>query len=206
MHSESSHFRSFPTNCKIFSLSTSLPPTLFLGEVSEWMKVDREKKKIYSCSISLCRLAHSFYLYTSYIYRISYLFYTYLSFILHSLSFSRLGLWFWFLLEAIHLNWMKFDRYSLVDMYCINRRNSICYIRTNLISIENVYFENFQIVNVELNRGWNSRLGFSLRNEPNTDQTYIRAIYPESVAAKDGRLKVGDQILAVSILLLLCVR
>lgn len=55
-----------------------------------------------------------------------------------------------------------------------------------------------QIITVELNRGWNSRLGFSLQNEPNTNQTYIRAIYPESVAAKDGRLRVGDQILMVS--------
>lgn len=29
-------------------------------------------------------------------------------------------------------------------------------------------------------------------------QTYISAIYSDSVAAKDGRLKVGDQILMVS--------
>lgn len=55
-----------------------------------------------------------------------------------------------------------------------------------------------QIITVELSRGWNSRLGFSLRNEPNSMQTTISAIYNDSVAAKDGRLRVGDKILMVS--------
>lgn len=48
-----------------------------------------------------------------------------------------------------------------------------------------------------MSRGWNSRLGFSLRNEPNSMQTTISAIYSDSVAAKDGRLRVGDKILMV---------
>jgi hypothetical protein len=48
---------------------------------------------------------------------------------------------------------------------------------------------------VELTRGWNSRLGFSLQGDG--CQTYISTIYADSVAAKDGRLQVGDQILMV---------
>lgn len=49
---------------------------------------------------------------------------------------------------------------------------------------------------VELNRGWNSRLGFSLQQEGH--QTIITAIYANSVAARDGRLKTGDVIVEVS--------
>lgn len=60
------------------------------------------------------------------------------------------------------------------------------------------YLFEFQIITVELNRGWNSRLGFSLQTNSNTKQTVISAIYSNSVAAKDGRLRVGDQILMVS--------
>ena len=48
---------------------------------------------------------------------------------------------------------------------------------------------------VELTRGWNSRLGFSLQGDDR--HTYISAIYPDSVAAKDGRLQAGDQVLMV---------
>lgn len=48
---------------------------------------------------------------------------------------------------------------------------------------------------VELTRGWNSRLGFSLQG--NNGHTYISAIYANSVAAKDGRLQVGDFVLMV---------
>ena len=51
-----------------------------------------------------------------------------------------------------------------------------------------------------MNRGWNSRLGFSIQSRD--DKTVIVAIYAESVAAKDGRLKIGDQILKVIIILL----
>lgn len=48
---------------------------------------------------------------------------------------------------------------------------------------------------LELNRGWNSRLGFSLQQQG--DQTIISAIYADSVAAKDGRLKIGDVVVEV---------
>jgi len=49
---------------------------------------------------------------------------------------------------------------------------------------------------VELTRGWNSRLGFSLQPEGN--RTVISVVHPDSVAAKDGRLKQGDVLLMVS--------
>lgn len=58
--------------------------------------------------------------------------------------------------------------------------------------------DGYKIIAVELNRGWNSRLGFSLQYNPDTKQTFISAIYNDSVAAKDGRLRVGDQILRVN--------
>lgn len=57
---------------------------------------------------------------------------------------------------------------------------------------------NLQIITVELSRGWNSRLGFSLRSESNCKHTIVSAIYSDSVAAKDGRLKVGDRIVMVN--------
>ncbi|XP_050690463.1 mucin-17-like isoform X1 [Eriocheir sinensis] len=53
-----------------------------------------------------------------------------------------------------------------------------------------------ELVTLELNRGWNSRLGFSLQQQGN--QTIITAIYADSVAARDGRLKVGDVIVEVN--------
>jgi hypothetical protein len=49
---------------------------------------------------------------------------------------------------------------------------------------------------VELNRGWNSRLGFSLQKQ--NGATVISAIYPDSVASRDGRLRVGDKLIIVS--------
>ncbi|XP_058829684.1 uncharacterized protein LOC131688988 [Topomyia yanbarensis] len=55
-----------------------------------------------------------------------------------------------------------------------------------------------KIFTVELNKRWNSRLGFSLKQDPLTGRTVIRAIYSESVAAKDGRLRVGDQVIMVN--------
>ncbi|EAT39828.1 AAEL008400-PA [Aedes aegypti] len=58
--------------------------------------------------------------------------------------------------------------------------------------------EGNKIFTVELNKGWSSRLGFSLQQEPDTKRTVISAIYSESVAAKDGRLRVGDQLLMVN--------
>lgn len=58
--------------------------------------------------------------------------------------------------------------------------------------------EGYKIISVELNRGWNSRLGFSLQLDQNIKKTVISAIYSDSVAAKDGRLRVGDQLLTVN--------
>lgn len=49
---------------------------------------------------------------------------------------------------------------------------------------------------VELTRGWNSRLGFSLQYENNS--TVISIVHPDSVAAKDGRLKQGDILIMVN--------
>lgn len=55
----------------------------------------------------------------------------------------------------------------------------------------------YQVVIVELNRGWNSRLGFSL--QPSSDGgSFISAIYPDSVASRDGRLRIGDRIINVN--------
>ncbi|PZC75962.1 hypothetical protein B5X24_HaOG205303 [Helicoverpa armigera] len=54
------------------------------------------------------------------------------------------------------------------------------------------------IVTVELNRGWNSRLGFSVQSHPESGQSYISAVYNDSVAARDGRLRRGDVILQVN--------
>ncbi|CAH0714566.1 unnamed protein product, partial [Brenthis ino] len=54
------------------------------------------------------------------------------------------------------------------------------------------------IVTVELNRGWNSRLGFSVQSHPDSGQSYISAVYSDSVAARDGRLQRGDVILQVN--------
>lgn len=65
-----------------------------------------------------------------------------------------------------------------------------------MMSLYFCYF--FQIVTVELNRGWNSRLGFSVQSHPDSGQSYISAVYNDSVAARDGRLRRGDVILQVS--------
>ncbi|XP_063530780.1 uncharacterized protein LOC134741803 isoform X2 [Cydia strobilella] len=54
------------------------------------------------------------------------------------------------------------------------------------------------IMTVELNRGWNSRLGFSVQSHPDSGQSYISAVYSDSVAARDGRLRRGDVILQVN--------
>lgn len=48
---------------------------------------------------------------------------------------------------------------------------------------------------VELTRGWNSRLGFSL--QPEGESTVISVVHPDSVAARDGRLKQGDVLIMV---------
>jgi C-terminal processing protease CtpA/Prc len=54
-----------------------------------------------------------------------------------------------------------------------------------------------QIQTIELNKGWNSRLGFSVGIGAD-GYLVISAIYDDSVAAKDGRLEVGDRVLRVS--------
>uniref|UniRef100_A0A1B6JBW2 PDZ domain-containing protein n=2 Tax=Homalodisca liturata TaxID=320908 RepID=A0A1B6JBW2_9HEMI len=53
-----------------------------------------------------------------------------------------------------------------------------------------------QVLVVELNRGWNSRLGFSLQQSGRN--TLISAIHPDSVASRDGRLRAGDQLIMVN--------
>ncbi|RZF38836.1 hypothetical protein LSTR_LSTR013777 [Laodelphax striatellus] len=56
-----------------------------------------------------------------------------------------------------------------------------------------------QVLVVELNRGWNSRLGFSLQSAgEGSRHTAISAIYPDSVASRDGRLRPGDQLITVN--------
>uniref|UniRef100_A0A182S5Y3 PDZ domain-containing protein n=1 Tax=Anopheles maculatus TaxID=74869 RepID=A0A182S5Y3_9DIPT len=61
--------------------------------------------------------------------------------------------------------------------------------------------EGNQIFTVELNKGWNSRLGFSLKQDTGPTgsiRTVISAIYRDSVAARDGRLRVGDVLIMVN--------
>jgi len=53
------------------------------------------------------------------------------------------------------------------------------------------------IETIELNKGWNSRLGFSV-GATGDGQLVISAIYDDSVAAKDGRLQVDDHVLRVN--------
>lgn len=49
-----------------------------------------------------------------------------------------------------------------------------------------------------MNRGWNSRLGFSVTKCENDGHIYISAVYEDSVAARDGRLRKNDRILSVN--------
>ncbi|XP_055676577.1 uncharacterized protein LOC129785935 isoform X2 [Lutzomyia longipalpis] len=58
--------------------------------------------------------------------------------------------------------------------------------------------DGYKMITVELHRGWNSRLGFSLQTDKDNKRAVISAIYSDSVAAKDGRLRVGDQIIMVN--------
>jgi C-terminal processing protease CtpA/Prc len=53
-----------------------------------------------------------------------------------------------------------------------------------------------QVMVVELTRGWNSRLGFTLCAD-NEGRTLVKDIYPDSVAYKDGRIKKGDHLVMV---------
>ncbi|KAF7272851.1 hypothetical protein GWI33_014395 [Rhynchophorus ferrugineus] len=56
--------------------------------------------------------------------------------------------------------------------------------------------EDYEVLAIELNRGWNSRLGFSLQGAAGV--TYVSAVHADSVAAKDGRIKPGDRIIKVN--------
>ncbi|XP_050099032.1 inaD-like protein [Anopheles aquasalis] len=56
----------------------------------------------------------------------------------------------------------------------------------------------YEIITVELQKGWNSRYGFSLRTEPDPVRTVISEIHPGSLAARDGRLRVGDVLLMIN--------
>ncbi|XP_030745971.1 uncharacterized protein LOC115886277 [Sitophilus oryzae] len=56
--------------------------------------------------------------------------------------------------------------------------------------------EDYEILAIELNRGWNSRLGFSLQGAAGV--TYVSAVHADSVAAKDGRIRPGDRIIKVN--------
>ncbi|XP_073991444.1 tyrosine-protein phosphatase non-receptor type 13-like isoform X2 [Rhodnius prolixus] len=58
--------------------------------------------------------------------------------------------------------------------------------------------QEYQVVLVELNRGWNSRLGFSLQKSAEGGGSVISAIYPDSVASRDGRLRIGDRLINVN--------
>jgi C-terminal processing protease CtpA/Prc len=55
-----------------------------------------------------------------------------------------------------------------------------------------------QEIILTLQRGWNSRLGFSVRSSAECEGSFVSAIYADSVAYKDGRLKVGDRLLRVN--------
>ncbi|KAG8035197.1 hypothetical protein G9C98_001687, partial [Cotesia typhae] len=57
-------------------------------------------------------------------------------------------------------------------------------------------YKDCEVFMVELTRGWNSRLGFSLQSHENS--TIISMVHPDSVAAKDGRLRQGDVLLMVN--------
>ncbi|XP_063990218.1 uncharacterized protein LOC135169289 [Diachasmimorpha longicaudata] len=61
---------------------------------------------------------------------------------------------------------------------------------------ESLQREGYDVFMVELTRGWNSRLGFSLQADVNG--TAISMVHPDSVAAKDGRLKQGDVLIMVN--------
>ncbi|XP_015109017.1 uncharacterized protein LOC107035897 isoform X2 [Diachasma alloeum] len=61
---------------------------------------------------------------------------------------------------------------------------------------ESLQREGYNVFMVELTRGWNSRLGFSLQADVNG--TAISMVHPDSVAAKDGRLKQGDVLIMVN--------
>lgn len=78
-----------------------------------------------------------------------------------------------------------------------NERENLVKWKGVVFSAERDLMENdAQVLNIELNRGWNSRLGFSLQEIDGC--TCVSAVYQDSVAARDGRIKPGDCLLRVS--------
>lgn len=78
----------------------------------------------------------------------------------------------------------------------MNEMESLVKWKGVVFSAERDLIENdAQILNIELNRGWNSRLGFSLQEVDGC--TCVSAVYSDSVAARDGRLRPGDCLLRV---------
>lgn len=60
-----------------------------------------------------------------------------------------------------------------------------------------------ECVSVKLHRGWHTKLGFSLRNcEPGARDTpnapVVKAVYPGSLASRDGRIRTGDFLVQVN--------
>ncbi|CAH1971377.1 unnamed protein product, partial [Acanthoscelides obtectus] len=66
----------------------------------------------------------------------------------------------------------------------------------DVVKASEPFKEEYEVLAIELNRGWNSRLGFSLQGAAGV--TYVSAVHPDSVAAKDGRLKPGDRLIKVN--------
>ncbi|XP_066594583.1 uncharacterized protein [Prorops nasuta] len=67
---------------------------------------------------------------------------------------------------------------------------------TDSVFNHDVVGQDSEVFMVELTRGWNSRLGFSL--QPDGNHTVISVVHPDSVASKDGRLKQGDILIMVN--------
>lgn len=93
------------------------------------------------------------------------------------------------------------SRFPLCDNSGANRgKNGLVKWKGIVLTPDEEYAEEAHlglIQTIELNKGWNSRLGFSVGHDSD-GQLVISAIYDESVAAKDGRLKVGDHVLRVN--------
>ncbi|XP_057659904.1 uncharacterized protein LOC130896122 isoform X2 [Diorhabda carinulata] len=68
--------------------------------------------------------------------------------------------------------------------------------KSNLTAQQLPMKEEYEVLAIELNRGWNSRLGFSLQGAAGV--TYVSAVHADSVAARDGRLKPGDRLIKVN--------
>uniref|UniRef100_A0A336LIM6 CSON002927 protein n=1 Tax=Culicoides sonorensis TaxID=179676 RepID=A0A336LIM6_CULSO len=87
---------------------------------------------------------------------------------------------------------------SNCDIPSISNSSRILSRSTSIDNDINIDSEGKQLITVELNRGWNSRLGFSITKDKNDGHIYISAVYVDSVAARDGRLRKYDRILTVN--------